>query len=284
MTGQGAELNDRVKQFLSINVTGRVFMLCTGEGMKSAIQIREYQEAIRESLEDKARQGASPAELEMLLNAELEQLRLQIHSLQAEAPRKPVTEPDAQAKSNEPAKQAPEDADSASSAAANKQADNKTPAAPDNSESSDNGDGKDNKPTHKPETAAYQEKLKISRKPVSELLIKDCVNHQLLSPKRAKYWVHNLSGRLIEDVEKDIVAELAKNLQESVKKYIRKNKGHNPWSTPRLQEDLRMDISSVKTVRGMVLLSSQIGHEINTYGGGKPGILKRLTKGWPLKS
>ena len=95
--------------------------------------------------------------------------------------------------------------------------------------------------------------------------------------------MHNLSGRLIDDVEKDIVSELAKNLQDSVKKYIRKNKGQNPWSTPRLQEDLRMDISSVRTVRGMVLLSSQITQEIKTYGGGKPGILKRLTKGWPVK-
>jgi hypothetical protein len=123
------------------------------------------------------------------------------------------------------------------------------------------------------------EKLEVQRKPVAELLKVDCVNAGLLSSKRAEHWVHNMSGRVKEEVETEIVGEIAQSLHDKVKNYIRSNKGDNPWSTPQLQDDLRADIMAVKTVRGILLLFAQITAEVDRHEAGKkPGIMKRLWK------
>ena len=124
-----------------------------------------------------------------------------------------------------------------------------------------------------------EEKLAIQRKPIHDLITKECVEFKLLTPERAKHWVNNLSGRRVEEVEKDIVDELRQNLQNNVKNFIRKNKKENPWPSPALQEELRKEISQVKTIKGMLMLTSNVLWEIrNAKESGKVSLFNRIKK------
>lgn len=254
-------LSDRIKQFLSINVTGRVFMLCTNEGVKKASLIRVYEEEVRQALEQKALEGADLAALEVLMQEELERLRLRISGEEiapaAVEEKTPKIEQQAKPEAE------PDEVEATETTAIEKKPEKKSAKAT----------------GYKPEAAAMQEKLALERKPLGELLLKDCVQQQLLTPKRAKYWVHNLSGRLKNEVEADIVGELAQNLHDKVKKFIRKNRGCNPWPTPILQDQLRTDIISVRTVKGVLLLSSQLNREIRQCEQGDgSGFVKKIMK------
>ncbi len=255
-------LSDRIKQFLSINVTGRVFMLCTNEGVKKASQIRLYEEEVRQALEQKALDGADIAALEVLMQEELEKLRLRINGEEivpaAVEKKKPKLEQESKPEIE------PDEVEVTETSAVEKKSEKKSAQAT----------------GYKPEAAAMQEKLALERKPLGELLLKDCVQQQLLTPKRAKYWVHNLSGRLKNEVEADIVGELTQNLHDNVKKFIRKNRECNPWPTPLLQDQLRTDIISVRTIKGVLLLSSQLNREIRQceQGSGSSFVKKIMKK------
>lgn len=249
-------LSDRVNQFLSINVTGRVFMFCANEGIKEPEKIRLCQEEVRQVLEQQAMLGANIESLEKHLQEELERLKDRLKNEVSQS----VSEQDTVADNKDEITQQ---------------------ARAEKSEETDSKDNSASKAaaTGGVSTTAYDEKLALQRKPITELLTKDCVNLKLLTPKRAGHWNHNLTGRLVNEVEKDIVSELATNLHNQVKTYIRKHKKHNPWPTPMLQEELRKDITSVKTVRGMLILATQIRQEIKSFSTtGKTGLLKMVMK------
>ena len=239
-------LSDRVNQFLTINVTGRVFMFCANEGIRDPEKIRLCQEEVRQVLEQQAMLGANIELLEKHLHEEFERLKERLHHEASESFSEDTTASDSEDDIKDHAK---------SKAAAKATA------------------------TGKVSTTPYDEKLALQRKPIAELLTKDCVNLKLLTPKKAGQWNHNLTGRLVDEVEKDIVSELATNLHDQVKTYIRKHKKQNPWPTPMLQEELRKDITSVKTVRGMLILATQIRQEIKSFSStGKTGLLKKVMK------
>jgi hypothetical protein len=251
-------IDDKVEQFISINATGHVFMFCTHEGIKNAKQIRQYEKRAREHLEKIANQGADIQGVEKALKAFLDDLRIELH--QADG----ILEAGLKVK-QKPVKPQPISAPEAvkpASAKAGKEL------------------GKQAKPVpEKQQSARMEEKLAIQRKPIQELISKECVEFKLLTPERARYWVNNLSGRRVEEVEKDIVDELHQNLHNSVKNFIRKNKKANPWPSPALQEELRMEISQVKTIKGMLMLTSNILWEIrNARKSGKVSLFNRIKK------
>ena len=293
-------LNDKIKQFISINVTGHVFMFCTREGIKDPKQIRQYEKRAREYLEQIANEGTDIKGLEKELRAFLERLRDELHQdieivVDGQPPVEPEPEPQAEsAPGPEPSpKSEPEpdpepkpepvtysDAMFAEEEAKLKEEEARKKAEKEEREKARQEREKNGKKAApKQQSARMEEKLAIQRKPIQELLTKECVEFKLMTPERAKHWVFNLSGRRIEDVENDIVDELRQKLQDNVKSYMRKNKKENPWPSPALQEELRMEISLVKTIKGMLMLTSNILWEIrNAKESGKVNFFNRIKK------
>ena len=256
-------MKDRVKQFIAINVTARVFMLCSQEGVREAKQIRQYEKQIRDALLAKSDDSTVVSQVEQYMQEELEHLKKQIHGIAD--PEKPAVQED----SSKPEEVLYDD---------NSFVEEKRKTKQPEVEGKTQNRQQAQETGYVPEYQTQDKKLIADRKPVGELLKKDCVDFGLLTRKRAKYWMTYMSGRVREEAEADIVSELKDKLQQQVKSYIRKNRKKNPWSTPQLQEDLRSDISMVKSVKGVVMLAGHIHKEIAKYEGGKPGILKRLMK------
>ena len=252
-------LDHKIREYISISVTGRVFVFCAKEGVKNTAQIRQYEKQIRDFLEKKANEGADIKELERLTFERLELLRQEINGQPTERPTKrPVEERQQVKQTLQPKPQMEEVAvqpekvnEKPEKTVASK------PIQPQKKKSKPAAASK-----KQPEVASYQEKLTIHRKPVVELLKKECVDFHLLTPERAKYWVHQLSGRLIEDVEPDIVSELSDTLLKNVRTYMRNNKKEHPWQSAMAKEQLRKDIVSTKTIKGMLSLTSQVLWEI----------------------
>jgi hypothetical protein len=254
-------LDNKIKQYLSISVTGRVFIFCTKEGIKNASLIRKYEKQVRDYLEQKAIEGADIKQLEQLTAERLELLRQEIHGEQPQTVTPEKIAPPQQAEVVELPDLETHSADNPPERKSSKSADSAVKAH---------------------QTASYQEKLTIHRKPVVELLKKECVDFHLLSPERAKHWVHQLSGRFIDDIEPVIVNELSDNLLKNIRTYIRKNKNEHPWQTPMAQEQVRIDIASTKTIKGILTLTSQILWEIRqNKNSGNSGLLNRIRNKLP---
>ncbi len=113
---------------------------------------------------------------------------------------------------------------------------------------------------YKPESSDMPTRLANERKPTKIIIMEDCVRLGLLSSKRAKYLVTQMAGKQPIDAEKEIVKELRENLHKQVRKLIRKDK-KGPWSSPKSQEDLRLEIIQTPTVRSMVYLTKEILRE-----------------------
>jgi len=273
--------DNTLSSLMLANITGNVFMLCRDMGKCDADNIRQYEQRIIIALQKKAGQGASEAELHKQLMIELDRIRHGFNNFKMPEAEQPIVQSTEHASVQN-------DQLIAHLTASNpvEASDIPDDEAVETGEDSDAAQAAEDSPVnrkdsgYKPKHTEMQEKLQIERKPLADLLKKDCVDHGLLSSKRAKHWVHNMSGRIKEEVEADVVIEISQNLHKKVKNYISKNKGDNPWSTPILQNDLRNDITSVKTVRGVLLLSAQINAEVDRHEAGKkPGIFKRLFKG-----
>lgn len=99
-----------------------------------------------------------------------------------------------------------------------------------------------------------EDKLEESRKPLRKILNEDCVRLGLLDIKRAEKLASRLAGKSREDAEAEIVAEIRNNLHQQVRAYLRKYKG-GPWPSPKLQEELRVDIASTNSVHAVVTLT-----------------------------
>ncbi len=104
------------------------------------------------------------------------------------------------------------------------------------------------------------EKLAQERKPVKKLIMEDCVQLGLISKQRAEYVVTQMAGKQPADAEKEVVVELRENLHKQVRRLIRKDKD-NPWSSPKAQEDLRLEITHTPTVRSVLFLTRDIYRE-----------------------
>jgi hypothetical protein len=259
-------LDHKIKEYISISVTGRVFVFCTKEGIKNTALIRKYEKQVRDFLEQKANEGADIKTLEQLTVDRLEILRREIHGelMPEPEPQKPKENRQVKVQPEEVVEQ-PEKTNTRNPAASGETA--SKPAVTSKKQ---------------PEVASYQEKLSFHRKPVVELLKKECVDFHLLSSDRAKYWVHHLSGRYIEDIEPDIVNELSDALLKNVRTYMSKNKKEHPWQTPMAQEQVRMDIAATKTVKGILTLTSQILWEIRkTSKAANSGLLGRIRSKLP---
>jgi len=280
-------LSDKVKQFINFNVTGRVFMLCTSEGVKDPTEVRQYEQEIRNFVENAAVDIVDIKILEELMLEEMEFLRLRIRG---EEPAKKGSVLSSQAKMiTEDDTIAFEDMASHPDGEADLIGEEELNVDQPIEESIESAEifedpvkaeaDKFKDTGYKTEVMEMEKKLVIGRKPIADFLTNECIAHHLITPKKAHEWVHKMPGRVKEEIEAEIVAELSLNLHQFAKKYIRKNKNNNPWSTPTLQNDLKMDIESVKTVRGVLILSDQIRQEIATYQeNSRPSILKRLFK------
>jgi len=113
---------------------------------------------------------------------------------------------------------------------------------------------------YKPQSTDMPTKLANERKPTKKIIMEDCVQLGLLSKKRAKYLVTQMAGKQPMEAEKEIVKELRESLHKQVRKLIRKDK-KGPWSSPKAQEDLRLEIVQTPTVRSMIYLTREILRE-----------------------
>jgi hypothetical protein len=113
---------------------------------------------------------------------------------------------------------------------------------------------------YKPKSTDMPTKLAKKRKPLTKIILEDCVQLGLLANKRAKYLVVQMAGKQPQDAEREVVNELRDNLHKQVRKLIRKDK-KGPWSSPMAQEELRLEIVQTPTVRSMVFLTREILRE-----------------------
>ncbi len=103
-------------------------------------------------------------------------------------------------------------------------------------------------------------KLAQERKPIKKLILEDCVQLGLISKKRAEYVITQMAGKQPAEAEKEVVVELRDNLHKQVRMLIRKDKD-NPWSSPKAQEELRLEIMQTPTVRSVLFLTKDILRE-----------------------
>lgn len=116
------------------------------------------------------------------------------------------------------------------------------------------------RPTKVYESTDMPTKLAQERKPVKKLIKEDCIQLGLLSKKRAKHLITHMAGKKPIDAEKEVVIELRENLHKQVRKLIKKDK-NNPWSSPKAQEELRLEIVNTPSVRSVLYLAKEIYRE-----------------------
>ena len=103
-------------------------------------------------------------------------------------------------------------------------------------------------------------KLAQERKPVKKLILEDCVQLGLISKQRAEYVVTQMAGKQPAEAENEVVIELRENLHKQVRGLIKKDKD-GPWSSPKAQEELRLEIIKTPTVRSVLFLTRDILRE-----------------------
>lgn len=122
---------------------------------------------------------------------------------------------------------------------------------------------------------SLEDKLQDERKPLRKLLSDDCVRLGLVDTRQATRLIESMLGQMPEQAELAIVEELRRTLQQQVRTAIRRYKGGGPWPTPQAQEDMRQDIASARTVKGILMLTRQILKELRAWERehGKGGVL-----------
>jgi hypothetical protein len=116
------------------------------------------------------------------------------------------------------------------------------------------------KPTKHYKSTDMPTKLAQERKPVKKLMMEDCVQLGLLTKKRANHLITHMAGKQPADAEKEVVKELRENLHKQVRNLIKKDKS-NPWSSPKAQEELRLEIVNTPSVRSVLYLTKDIYRE-----------------------
>jgi len=104
---------------------------------------------------------------------------------------------------------------------------------------------------------SMEEKLREGRRPVQELLRKDCVQLGLIDSKQAERLIRSMLGKQPDVAELEVVEVLRQILQDQVKGIIRRLKG-GPWATPQAQEEMRLDIHHARSVKSILMLTRQV--------------------------
>jgi hypothetical protein len=235
-------------QFLEINTAGRVVLLCHRRRIFSIETTHLYTNAIKQAVlalcRDRDR-DPNVLEVDRILNEQLEMLDLALS--RPPVPRLPPREKPQEETGDEEAPKPKKNARSDQATAV--------------------------------EALSMEEKLQVARKPLRELLVKDCVQLRLVDQTRAKALANGMAGRKKEEAEADIVAELRDNLHQQIRSYMRKHKG-GPWDSVRKQEDLRLDITHTNTVHNLVVLARQLLKERKDWEGRmNKGLLHNLLGG-----
>ncbi len=219
-------------QFLDMNTAARVVLLCRARRIFDVDKPGFYSRAVKEAVLALCREGEpTVVEVDRILNEQLEMLDEAL--ARPPVPRLPPR--------SKPVTEEPESDD---------------PAKPKRSVRNDQAAAA--------EALSMEEKLQEARKPLRELLTKDCVRLGLVEQKRARVLAAGLAGRRKEEAEGDIVAELRDNLNRQIRTYMRKHKG-GPWDSVGKQEDLRLDITHTKTVHNLVVLARQLLKECKDW-------------------
>ncbi len=116
------------------------------------------------------------------------------------------------------------------------------------------------RPTKQYKSSDMPTKLAQERKPVKKLILEDCVQLGLLTKKRATHLITHMAGKQPADAEKEVVIELRENLHKQVRTLIKKDK-NGPWSSPKAQEELRLEIVNTPAVRSVIYLTKEIYRE-----------------------
>ncbi len=213
-----------LSNFIEVNTTVRVVMLCRSIGHIEPRRVDFYVNAVKQAIfAEAARGGDGVVELDAFLNEQLDYLR--------EALRKP------------PPPKLPPRGEQV-----------EEPPLPEIT-----------KPRHinrisqapGPEAMSMEDKLEESRRPLRKILKEDCVRLGLLDIHRAGQITARLSGKRRDEAEGEIVAEIRNNLHKQIRAYIRKRRG-GPWASPKLQEDLRLDIAGTNSVHAVVTLTRHL--------------------------
>lgn len=126
-----------------------------------------------------------------------------------------------------------------------------------------------------PNVKSMEEKLKDERKPVQKLLTEDCVHAGLIDKKQAEKMIRSMLGKPPHEAELAIVEALRQILQDQVRAAIRRYKNGGPWASPKAQDDMRRDIHAARSVKSVLSLARQVVKEQKAWEAehGKGGML-----------
>jgi uncharacterized protein YlaI len=224
-------MKEDLEKAVDLNLAARVMLACNLRNIKDPIEINTKRERVRQEIMRRIDEGNIGVEgLSELLDEcvgklELELDQKRVGDKSTASPPEPSTE--------EPA-------------ADRKQATSREPPKKSSG--------------YQPSTADKTQRLANERKPIQTLLCEDCVQIGLLKPQRAEYLATQFAGKLTNEAEEEVLVELRNNLQEHVRRIIRKLNG-GPWPTPKEQENLRVEIAEIPTVRSLLFLTREILRE-----------------------
>jgi len=129
------------------------------------------------------------------------------------------------------------------------------------------------------DSLGMEHKLEEERKPIRRILQEDCVQLGLVEPARAKRLCGQMAGKEPREAEAEVVAELRNNLHAQIRAFMRKHKG-GPWDSPKLQEDVRMDIAGTRSVSSLITLTRALLREREEWEqNSKKGTLSNILRG-----
>ncbi len=242
-----------LNKLVTINASGLVLIACNSHEIKDSEQIEKHKQwVVNQVLEQMERDQVGVEALSSILDDKIALLNLRLEQGDGQHP---VHVP--QKEKDTPSPKEPE----IDSSYKPKTSD--APAEPANEQQAVKEQEKPSPKPAKIEPAKKRiskdmpSKLAEERKPVKKLILEDCVQLSLISRKRAQYVVTQMAGKQPAEAEKEIVLELRKNLHEQVRSLIRKDKD-GPWTSPKSQEELRLEIVQTPTVRSILYLTREI--------------------------
>jgi hypothetical protein len=220
-------LPEHLRRFVAANAAGKVALLCHSLGVRGQRRVDRYTHAVRDAVLAMAKERSpSVAQVDAFLDTQVTLLAGALRSV-APAPGRPA------------GMAPPPDADAA------------RPRTRGNPGSPRGGAA---------EAKSMELKLEEARRPLRKILQLDCVQLGLLTTQRAKQLAIHLPGKLRQDAEAELVAELRNNLHAQLRTYMREHQG-GPWSCPKLQDEVRLDIAQTASVHGVVKLTRQLLQE-----------------------
>jgi hypothetical protein len=240
-----------LKQFIEFNTAGRVAMLCRSLGIADPGRIAAYTRAVTAAVyAGGCGEDCSVTQVDDQINTQLRLLQVALQRVPA--PKLPKRKPQ------------------------------RDTAPVDNDEAPSKAEQPKIRPSADPNVVigkSMEQKLEDSRKPLRKILQEDCVRLGLLSQERAERLASRLAGRRREDAEAELMAELRNNLHRQIRAYMRQNNG-GPWTSPKQQEDVRLDIANTNSIHGVVTLTRHLLQERKNWEGNfKKGLLSSLLGG-----